>query len=61
MNNGLFVVIEKTDRDYPFTPACYTVYAVRDDSNGYPHFLIYDNDAWLWISAKHFRPKNAFD
>ncbi len=34
----------------------YTCYAVRDDSNGYPHFLIYDNNQWIWISAKHFKP-----
>lgn len=55
MNNGLFVVIDlKTDLSY-------TVYDVRVDKNGYPHFLIYKKDEWLWISAKHFRPKNAFD
>ena len=30
------------------------VYAVRDDKNGYPHFLIYDDGEWKYISAKHF-------
>lgn len=31
------------------------VYAVRDDKNGYPHFLIYENGEWKYVSAKHFR------
>lgn len=36
----------------------YTVYDVRNDSNGYPHFLIYVRDnQWLYISAKHFLPE----
>ena len=30
-------------------------YAMRLDKNGYPHFLIYLDDTWLWKSAKHFR------
>lgn len=32
------------------------VYAVRDDKNGYPHFLIYENNSWKYVSAKHFIP-----
>lgn len=31
------------------------VYAVRDDKNGYPQFLIYENGEWKYVSAKHFR------
>lgn len=32
------------------------VYSVRDDKNGYPHFLIYENGEWKYVSAKHFVP-----
>ena len=35
---------------------CFEVYAIRDDKNGYPHFLIYDNGEWKYVSAKHFAP-----
>lgn len=31
-------------------------YSVRTDNNGYPHFLIYYDNRWLWISAKYFEP-----
>lgn len=34
----------------------YTVYNVRDDKTGYPHFLIYINRQWRYMSAKHFMP-----
>ena len=30
------------------------VFAVRDDKNGYPHFLIYENGEWKYVSAKYF-------
>ena len=30
-------------------------YAMRLDKNGYPHFLIYLDDTWLWKSAKYFK------
>ena len=34
-----------------------TIYKIRDDVNtGYPQFLFYQNDEWIWKSAKHFRP-----
>lgn len=34
------------------------IYNVRDDSSGYPHFLVYmDNEEWKYISAKYFIPK----
>lgn len=32
------------------------VYNVRDDKNGYPHFLIYENREWKYVSAKRFIP-----
>ena len=32
------------------------VFNVRDDKNGYPHFLIYENGEWKYVSAKHFVP-----
>jgi len=31
-----------------------TVYNIRNDKNGYPQFLIYINNEWKYISAKHF-------
>lgn len=31
------------------------VYAVRDDKNGYPQFLIFENGEWKYVSVKHFR------
>ncbi len=34
------------------------VYNVRDDKNGYPHFLIYENGEWKYMSAKYFAPNN---
>lgn len=35
------------------------VYDIKYDSNGYPHFLIYDYEthAWLLKKAKHFIPE----
>lgn len=34
------------------------VYNVRDDKNGYPHFLIYENGEWKYVSAKYFVPND---
>ena len=42
-------------KDPMFTNA-YTVYNVRDDKNGYPHFLLYIGGQWRYISAKNFVP-----
>lgn len=35
------------------------VYDIKYDSNGYPHFLIYDykTHAWLFKKAKNFIPE----
>ena len=46
--NSLFIVYKKNDQ----TPT--NVYAVRDDKAGYPHFLIYEDNRWQYVSAKHF-------
>ena len=32
------------------------VYDIRDDKNGYPHFLIYEDNEWKYVKAKHFVP-----
>lgn len=34
------------------------VFAVKNDKNGYPRFLVYiDNrNSWVWVKAKHFKP-----
>jgi hypothetical protein len=37
----------------------YTVYDVRYDNTGYPHFIIYKDNSWLCMSAKHFKPVEA--
>ena len=36
------------------------VYDITYDSNGYPHFLIYEDGQWVRISAKHFMPKKEY-
>lgn len=33
-----------------------TVYSVRDDNKGYPHFLVYFDNQWRYINAKYFKP-----
>lgn len=38
------------------TNVIYTVYKIRDDNKGYPHFLIHEGNQWMYISAKHFVP-----
>lgn len=37
------------------------VYSIRNDNNGYPHFLIYYDNCWLWASAKYFKPSEVYD
>lgn len=34
----------------------YEVYNIRDDKKGYPHFLIYTDNQWLYVSAKSYIP-----
>lgn len=33
---------------------CINVYDVKINNNGYPHFLIYINNEWKYVSAKYF-------
>ena len=47
---GLFSVILKETDDIK------SVYDVRINKTGYPHFLIYDDGQWKYMSAKHFEP-----
>ncbi len=49
-NKCLYVVNEK-DTKKPVK-----VFGVRDDSNGYPQFLIYEDSQWKYRSAKHYYP-----
>lgn len=44
----LFRVLRKSD------DALINVYAVRDDKNGYPHFLICEDGEWKYVKAKYF-------
>lgn len=39
-----------------FAPMLVTVYNVKDDKKGYPHFLVYIDNQWQYISAKYFKP-----
>lgn len=32
------------------------VFDITYDKKGYPHFLIYKDNQWIRMSAKHFRP-----
>lgn len=34
----------------------YNIYDIAYDSSGYPHFLIYKDNQWIRMSAKHFEP-----
>lgn len=36
------------------------VYHIKDDKNGYPHFLIYENGEWKYVSAKRFANNRYF-
>lgn len=38
------------------TGKMYEVYDITYDKAGYPHFLIYKDNQWIRMSAKHFRP-----
>ena len=33
------------------------IYAVAEDSNGYPKFLIREKNRWVWQSAKYYVPE----
>lgn len=38
------------------TGKMYEVYDITYDKAGYPHFLIYKDNQWVRMSAKHFKP-----
>lgn len=39
----------------------YFVYDIVYNKNGYPCFLIYKDEQWIRIKAKHFRPLKTND
>lgn len=41
---------------YKETGELTTVYHVNADKYGYPHFLIYHDRQWKYVSAKHYVP-----
>ena len=56
----LFEVTRKDeDNDGPWSwlSAHVKVYDIRYNANGYPQILIYEDNQWKLVSAKHFRPK----
>ena len=44
------------DNNFGSSISSVKVYNVRNDKNGYPHFLIYENGEWKYVSAKYFVP-----
>ena len=42
--------------DSPNDKTQYTVYDIRYDNAGYPHYLFYKDGQWFLRSAKHFKP-----
>lgn len=46
----MFTVINKDSKEIV------DVYDITYDNKGYPHFLIYKDNQWLRLSAKHFAP-----
>lgn len=50
----MFEVTHKASRKH------YIVYDIQYDASGYPHFLIYKDDQWTRMSAKHFQPTLEF-
>ena len=39
----------------------YNIYDISYDSAGYPLFLIYKDEQWLRLSAKHFKPLHTYN
>ena len=46
----MFTVINKDSKEIV------DVYDITYDKNGYPRFLIFKDNQWLCLSAKHFMP-----
>lgn len=56
---GLFSIFEKDsvvwdENILDYIAKTVEVYAVRDDKNGYPHFLVCENGEWKYRSAKYY-------
>jgi hypothetical protein len=39
-----------------FSQSSYEVFNIKNNKNGYPTFLIYERNQWIWIKAKYFKP-----
>lgn len=55
----MFIVYDKKNLVSDHITGCevmkpVNVYNVRDDKNGYPHFLIYENGEWKYVKANRF-------
>lgn len=46
----MFKVIHKESKNQ------HVVYDIQYDASGYPHFIIYKDNQWLRVNAKHFKP-----
>lgn len=44
------------DKNNQNTTTIVEVFNVKNDKNGYPHFLIYFDNQWKWVSAKYCEP-----
>lgn len=62
-NNNIDILFTRTKSKKSKHISCqkYRVYGVCRDKNGYPQFLIYEENQWKWKSAKYFTPENIDD
>lgn len=58
--NELFKVYEFMSIGGNLIAVPVSVYRVRDDKNGFPHFLVYKDKQWRYISAKHYIPVDQY-
>ena len=53
----MFNVYVKKEYIAEFSKKRYKVYNIQNNKNGYPLFLIYDDNQWKYITAKKFKLK----
>ena len=44
--------------EHKVSKSIHNVYDIVYDKTGYAHFLIYENNQWIRVSAKHYIPYN---
>lgn len=56
MESCLFRVCKKDSEDFESVD----VFDVKNDKNGYVHFLVFESDRWMYVEAEHFVPINYY-